>query len=136
MTDKELNEAVAEKVMGWRRLRGEDEISAVIPVPKKKEWAHFEEVWIDTGGRMMACKECGTMPNFATDIADAWRVVEKMREHSNQRSRNLRMVCYCYDRTYATFESYDDGPMVEGNGMHATPRAICSAALKTVEQAK
>jgi hypothetical protein len=48
--------------------------------------------------------------------------------------QNLHLVAYAYNRTYASFDSNDlptmDGPYtVEANGEHATPLAICRAAL-------
>lgn len=73
---------------------------------------------------------------YSTDIAAAWEVVEKMRDFA-PRYANLSLVAYCYNRTYATFDAdafpeYTTATWVEANGPHATPRAICLAALKAV----
>jgi hypothetical protein len=77
------------------------------------------------------------LPNYSTDIRDAWQVVERMRSHGGVRFGNLHLVAYAYNRTYASFDS-KDLPMMEGdysveaNGEHATPLAICRAALAAV----
>ena len=70
-------------------------------------------------------------PRYTTDISAAWQVVEKMREDPEPRLRTLRLVAYSYNRTYATFDSSAEGDdWTEANGEHATPLAICLAALK------
>lgn len=75
------------------------------------------------------------VPYFSTDIAAAWDVVEKVREISPPRFQNLQLIVYAYNRTYATFDAeafsdYDSATWTEANGEHATPLAICLAALK------
>lgn len=77
-------------------------------------------------------------PHYSTDMAAAWLVVEEMRAHPDVKYRNLSLVAYCYNRTYATFdaealvEGYTPEKWAEANGEHATPLAICLAALLTL----
>jgi hypothetical protein len=74
------------------------------------------------------------LPRYSTDIAAAFLVVEKLREHPDPCSRNLRLVAWCYNRTYATFDALAEGDAwTEANGEHATPLAICLAALAAIE---
>jgi len=80
-----------------------------------------------------------SVPAYSTDMNDAWRVVEKMREQQDVRFVNLQMTVYSYSRTYATFDSkawYDYTPetWAEGNGEYATPLAICRAALMAISE--
>jgi hypothetical protein len=106
-----LNAEVAERVMGldlsWRR------------------------VTLDGTNR-----DLGPVRNvlaYSTDIAAAWRIVERMRNHPDARFRTLRLVAYPYNRTYATFDALNEDDWVEANGEHATPTAICLAALAVLD---
>lgn len=92
-------------------------------------------------GTLMYCDGCGeefgettlamarAWPHYSTDIAAAWEVVEKMRDHPDPRFRTLRLVAYSYNRTYATFDIENEDDWTEANGDHASPLAICRAAL-------
>jgi hypothetical protein len=72
---------------------------------------------------------------YSTDIAYAWQVVERMKEHAPVEFKNLSLVAYCYNRTYASFSAeairHGEG-FEEANGEYATPLAICRAALAAV----
>ena len=73
---------------------------------------------------------------YSRDIAAAGELVEKMREHPDSLCRTFRIVAYPYHRTYATVDIEEDSDdWTEANGDHATPLAICLAALKAVEVA-
>jgi hypothetical protein len=74
------------------------------------------------------------VPAYSTDLAAAWRIVERMRDHPDARFRTLRLVAYPYNRTYATFDALNEDEWTEANGEHATPTAICLAALATPGQ--
>jgi hypothetical protein len=76
-----------------------------------------------------------SVPRYSADIAAAWEVVERMREHPDPRFRTLRMVAYPYNRTYATFDAENEDEWTEANGENATPLAICRAALAALEAA-
>ncbi len=69
-----LDEQIAGKVMGWTRLTGEE---AVTDHRVPFEHQHREAIWMKNGSRM-GCRECGDLPQFSTDIAAAWQVVEAL----------------------------------------------------------
>lgn len=89
--------------------------------------------------RPRPAKRADEPPHYSTSIADAWTVVERMRtENFPARYRNLSLVSYCYNRTYATFDAeafndYTPETWAEANGEHATPLAICLASLKALQ---
>ncbi len=126
---RELDALVAEKVMSWEWVSAEGEDPADLPClvgpgPADCFYPRVAERYpeLPTAG--------GTLPAYSTDIAAAWTVVEKMRQHSEPRFRTLRLVAYSYNRTYATFDSSEDSDdWAEGNGEHATEFAICLAGL-------
>lgn len=131
---RELDALVAEKVMGWRRVSGDD-----VPGDEQHgDWLGGEQVvWITPTGTIEACSRCGNLPRFSSHITEAWRVVEKMRACPDVSRRNLQLMAYSYNRTYAAFDAaaaFDDHhpSWAEANGDLATPHAICLAALKAV----
>lgn len=84
-------------------------------------------------GHKWTCVE--VVPRYSTSIADAWKVVEKMREHPNPNRRTLHIVSYPYNRTYATFDSEkgrDGDGWTEANGPHHDSMGICLAALEAL----
>lgn len=121
MTDRELDALVAEKVFGWRpwvNKRGawvvetpDGQLSEGDAYASAGSWAFFYD---------------DELPRYCTDIADAWRVVEKMRERWHfSIDSGLRGL------TTAKFWAR------EGLGYGAcpdelAPRAICLAALRAV----
>ena len=123
---RELNARVAREVMGEPKptdpVRVVGKISTVT-VFEHYPWRAWEPEAIDDGWTWRPRP-------FLTSIADAWLVVEKMREHPNPKHRTLRLVSYPYSRTYATFDlDADEGDWSEANGEHADCEAICLAAL-------
>jgi hypothetical protein len=112
---RELDALVAGKVMGWE--------SAVV--------ANYPWQMIPPGEDRYIVR---LVPHYSTDITAAWLVVERMRAGAPIRFRNISLVAYCYHRTYATFDAtaftdYSPETWAEANGEHATPLAICRAAL-------
>lgn len=76
---RELNEAIAEKVMGWIRYEG-DAIPAAHRHENEPEIEHA--VWLDRDGRRMACRACGTLPDFSGEysgVEAVWAVVERLQ---------------------------------------------------------
>ena len=115
---RELDALIAEKVMGL----------TLGPAPMS---ANFEITCVKLGDH-----EWRNISYYSTKIGAAWEVVEKMRGHSDSLRRTFRIVAYPYHRTYATFDIEEDSDdWTEANGDHATPLAICLAALKAVEVA-
>lgn len=73
-------------------------------------------------------------PPYSTNILAAWQLVQFMKFQEQARYRSLQLVAYSYNRSYATFDgdafdNYHIDTWVEANGPHATPTAICMAAL-------
>ena len=73
MTDRELDALVAEKVMGWK------------PYSKRKQ-REAGATWTHPDGYNAGY---GSWPEYSTDIAAAWLVVEKMR----QKGYSVRIDC-------------------------------------------
>ena len=130
---RELDALIAEKVMGWSALRGIDEISKHFPDTSKIYSPHLAEVWINDAGERMACKECGNMPAYSAQIADAWLVVEKM----STTTKEFWKLKYFSTGAIAIFD-YEGGrdlPWIAGEhegDAEEMPEAICLAALKAV----
>lgn len=115
---REMDSLIAERVMGWTVFYGEhngydlldDEIANGYPPDEEPEGVPFE------------------IPNYSTDIAAAWEVVEKMK--------NYLFVCGRTDD--GIWEAYffpvnsGIGKLSEAHGDTA-PSAICRAALKTMK---
>lgn len=115
---RELDELVAEKVMGWHR--------------SNVDYAHLS--WNTTEGfRSWEPTSFGSFQP-STNIASTLEVIEKMREHPEPRFRSLRLVAYSYNRAYATFDSHqEDGDgWLEANGPLGIQLAVCLAALHAV----
>lgn len=112
MTDQELNEAVAVKVMGWRRVERDSTVLGSVAYQKPGEsFARWPT----------------SLPSFATDISAAMEVVEKMRMGELEWSLNSANGRWSAELWR--------GQMVEiASGIHESlPRAICLAALAAVE---
>ncbi len=132
---RELDALVAEKVMGlvW------DESRCRICGWPLEPWDGTGE--IPTGCVLESCSQrpapstrADVPAKYSTSIGIVWLVVEKMQCHPTTTSRTLRMVVYPYSRTYATFDwDEDSDDWAEANGEHATPTAICLAALRVAE---
>jgi len=107
MNLREIDRLVAEKVMGWEYVQDTDK-------------------WWD--GDVLDIENF----NPSTNIQDAWRVVEKMREG------RIFSLCDAWDENdepifYANFQ-YNDGYHVVNYDAYAetAPLAICLAALEVV----
>ena len=130
---RELDALVAVAIFGWpeRVYITDERHDPARPIYAWKEChrKHGEEETCECAW-LCGQHEFYEAPRYSTDIAAAWSVVEKMREYPDARFRTLRLVAYSYSRTYASFDSMDEGEdWHEANGEHATPLAICKAAL-------
>lgn len=147
---RELDALVAEKIFGFTRIGyygpnkahgmhqdydffGWD--AAAAEAAYVKYWGEDEDRhpvslchWRDDWGPLV-------VGEYSTYIGEAWEVVEKMREYPVG-VRTLTLRAYSYSRTYAAFCDVnlleDDERWSEANGEHATPLAICRAALKAL----
>lgn len=134
MSDRELDAAVAEKVFGWRWIHEDGEQPHAVPYlvgPGSSVYyptvhAKFPNV----------PKSGGDLPNYSTDIAAAWKVVERMLNanpaDSIARWRfDLRLIADQF------FVSFNNRLGSDGSGAGHDPakvtRAICLAALAAVE---
>lgn len=77
---RELDAEIAEKVMGWRREKRHytyvgDRIVLVPPFKPEKKNVYGYRYGIHINGLWVAHQ----MPEFSTNIADAWTVVERMQ---------------------------------------------------------
>lgn len=79
----ELDTLVAEKFLGWTPLEGAAVIEKLYDGDTNPEY-HTEKVWAaprpDGELERKACKECGSMPAFSTDIALAMGLWQIARE--------------------------------------------------------
>lgn len=123
----DINRNIAEKLFGLRILQG---VKAIRAAGWEKLAEHYSEVWIRPDGLQAYCPESVDSPDYSGRLSDAWLVVEAMKK----RNKNLHLICYAYDRTYASFQDFTDQSMQEANGLTATPEAICRAALKALEK--
>ena len=130
---RELDALIAEKVMGWEAVNDELEIAKREGNPDlvdSQRW-HRRKVWFK-GNEKMACEECGTLPAYSTDIADAWEVVRKMGmvliENSGEAFGKL-------DEWNVQFVGHDkEGePHWVSESAETVELAICLAALKAKE---
>lgn len=111
MSTQDLDAQIAEKVFGWRPLAGLSDRAA--------DWPWF----LDSDGHEV----WGTqIPKFATDIAAAWKVLDKFHHYTVERQQ---------DRTFKAYVAVHDpaeGLFYGSYGEAETaPMAICLAALQS-----
>ena len=137
---RELDALVAEKVMGWTRFQGYDNTPEEIRSPNKRDdgmrW-HHKEIWGEQVGgkwKRRACAECGDMPDWSTDIAAAWEVVEKMATQRIQLWVGPSQACTNYGCEIINNTERDerDEDDADYTFCDTAPHAICLAALKAV----
>ena len=125
----EMDALITEKVMGFTLYIGDE-------IPDGHEHQCLQpgevpEIWlkerIDHGGFYRYCKHCGNMPEYSTDIADAWRVVEKMGNYLFACGRNDNGM---WEACFFSVNS-GIGKLSEGHGDTA-PLVICRAGLKAL----
>lgn len=115
MTNRELDALVAEKVMGWMKTPGK-----------------VEQVWVRPGGPVPFEDVYKVQPpNYSTDIAPAWEVVEKLIAYNPFWEENN---CLQFLLTPTAPKGWccnfgDDNTLAYGD---AASHAICLAALKVL----
>ena len=136
---RELDALIVEKVMGWAWFRH------TCIAGGKRYWArslfipdHNVEPF-DGGYGIENVPAVGdetvaimNAPNYSTDIAAAWQVVEKMRERG---WHFLLMVSHESGMAIASFYlgPHDRSDLSATEEWQNAPRAICRAALKAME---
>lgn len=109
---RELNRLVAEKVMGWTLTR----------------WANGNGQWTLPDGSQGPT--WNTMPRFATDIACAFQVEDRIAELNLKGSYAIALhdiIRQTYAPLYVMTDTDETWDLI-----HATPRQRCEAALATV----
>jgi len=132
MSDRELDAAVAEKVFGWRWIHEDSEQPWAVPYlvgPSSSVYyptvhAKFPNV----------PKSGGDLPNYSTDIAAAWAVVDRVIELDFScfgGMTDCELVMNPYTHKWRAAFSWSGGE--SSTGVHEfAPRAICLAALAAV----
>lgn len=119
---RELDALIAEKVMGWPPKPAHAGWQGdVVPSLADPKWV---QAGPDRGWEMVF------LPNYSTDIAAAWKVVEKMRETPKP---FFSLAWYISGRWGAAFLGHDDG--TDAEMADTAPHAICLAALRAVAKA-
>lgn len=124
---RELDVAIAEQVFGYQHL-----IGAAVPEMDRhrEEPVAQQEVWIRGTDRY--CRWCGDMPQYSTDIAAAWQVVEHFTALSHVRC-NLKWDREV-DPEHPSWGCEFLGPWYAIHHWGETaPLAICRAALEFAE---
>lgn len=100
---RELDALVAEKVMGF-------------------EVTNYEPIGIRKGGWILP------IPNYSTEIKDAWEVVEKLNLFEKYLLAKSD-VNWCIGGDFSRELSFEEQAIASGN---TAPLAICRAALKVM----
>lgn len=129
----DLDAEIAERVMGWTSVCGNfPELTG------RRGRVYVDMTRTEWSGVRPEGDSSEPIPPYSTDISAAWEVIRHIAQDERVpvERRNLQLVAYCYNRTYAVFgvRVEDEDEWSEGNGEHSTPLAICLAALKAVEQ--
>lgn len=112
---RELDAEIAMRVMGWDSLKTTDLEGLVGMSPEMLEPDAFS-VYVK-------------VPHYSTSIADAWEVVEKMREHLDITISANQNTCEVRSRDFPDqIIACEQGDTI--------PHAICLASLKAVGNGK
>jgi hypothetical protein len=133
LTDRELDLAIAEKVMGWEWRQFQPRYS--------NEWrrvlweSHIKNPeFLPWAGEEMEAIESSFVPHYSTNIEAAFQVAAKFRW--------MNMGVGLGNEWFCTFRLFDENGESVGNpdGYESyaptLPLAICLAALKSVEGTK
>ena len=138
MSDRELDAAVAEKVMGWRWVQAPQyDYDGPLPeqgkvlVPPDHDDKNYQ--W-QPKGVIQPYAFVGGM-RWSTDIAAAWEVVDRVLDLAFSCFGGMTGVNLLYNPYESRWEaSFDWSDSTCVNGWHEKPaRAICLAALAAVE---
>lgn len=143
---RELDALVAEKVMGYEKmLVPKDSLPHIggpgLRWPRQDGWLYLEsgyprffeghcnDIYVDPGG-----SHVGQVPNYSTDIAAAWEVVEKLCEVRENGVFPRCVLQFVSPYGWSCFFEYGDVLNREHRAAAAAtaPLAICLAALAAV----
>lgn len=105
----ELDRMIAEKIF-----------NAPMPPPSEARAIHITGIWSWNGGKWNTLR-------FSTDIAEAWKVVEKIQATLNP----IEIAVVFDDEGWATLITMGDGAPIEA-GADTAPLGICLASLRAV----
>lgn len=123
---RELDALIAEKVMGWRPIiRSEWPCIALANTPdNEKEIAFLRAA--DLRGQYE------DIPNYSTDIAEAWEIIKKLIEYNPfWEEKNCLYFQLSPTNPAGWMCNFGDSRHIEYGD--TAPHAICLAALKAVE---
>lgn len=100
---RELDALIADKVMGW------------IDVHREGDWGYL--------GRPFGAFRDFRIPNYSTEITEAWEIVEKLRPHFLIRIENSGSLWII---------DFGCSDPITRIGAVSAPHAICLAALQAV----
>jgi hypothetical protein len=124
---REIDAQIAEKAMGWKTVEGDAVVAMRI-------W-HTKKIWIDERDAMVACLECGNLPAFSSDPAEAKKVRLKLAErflvelHYDPRSGRPEV----FIRVYRQERGYERCETLACESAATEELATCLAALKAIE---
>lgn len=78
MTPKEINIALAERVLGWQPHEGREAI-VVFGRALDEQLAHYDRIWVKER-MIMACEQCGNLPDFCVDPEWSGTIRAKLAE--------------------------------------------------------
>ena len=119
MTDKEKLQALAERVMGWQR-------------PLSSFGVPYMDVWQDSDGQIVS-GACMRQWNPLENIADAWMVVERLRDQwtaatVQSEGHSDDFIHPFDDREFFEYLHRSADRRWPWAFLYVTPRAICEAA--------
>jgi hypothetical protein len=119
---RKMDELIVNKVMKWSLDPGLPDESAFYYPP---EWNDELNAWPSTRGRQQK-GSLDLVPNYSTDIAAAWEVVEKICEKKNQQ-------VYLVTNFSSEFgnEFYAEIFINNGEGIGDSENIVCSATAET-----
>ncbi len=128
MTPEEINQLVAEKIMGW--------------TPKPCDLEETQQEWTVYDDGYCWCPRCKVRehistfehgiippPRYSTDMNAAWLVLQHIDEEWDEL---IPPFAYNLGVTFATSDGFDTFTLSFGQLVRLTPEKICKAVLKTI----
>lgn len=110
---RELDALIAEKVMGWIVAHSSEGFYRWKPKPDNpNSYSEWQE----------------GLPHYSTNIADAWHVVEKLKEYGNV----VEVKCFRSGSVDVQVRGGNINDIRGAGNADTAPLAICLAALKAV----
>lgn len=127
---EERNAQVAERVLGWRAVTDLAELDRLEGASHKR--FHRRRIWYDAKDERQACEECGTMPQFWSELEAAWAVWLRLIEQGYFPELHY-MGSGDFTPSYSVHLNNPDGDDLDADGVTASV-AICEAGLKVSKE--